>query len=162
MQHWALCVVLLLISSCASHGLNIKHVNRNITYPVALNNFEALKGQSVIWGGKIVAGKNLKNTTEIEILAFAQDSYDEPIKDSRSYGRFLAEHPGYLELGEYSKDRWVTLVGSLRAIRVAKVGESDYTYPVIHIEQIKLWPIETDYPESDFGIHFGFGTFHRF
>lgn len=161
-------VILLFLGSfigaCATHGLNVSNVNRKLSYQFAMDYFDDMKGQSAIWTGQIISGKNLKNTTELEILAFPQNDYDEPIKDARSYGRFIATRAGYLELGEYAENRWVTLVGKLVDKRKGKVGKSEYTYPVLDIQQIKVWPDEPDYyyDDSDVRFHFGIGIFHRF
>ena len=154
----------LLVSACATHGLNVKQVNKKLTYQFAMDYFDDMKGQTALWTGQIISGKNFKDSSEIEILAFPQNDYGEPIKDAQSYGRFLAVKQGYLELGEYAKDRWVTLVGTLDSKRKGKVGDSDYIYPVLKVQQIKVWPIEQPYyyDDSDVRFHFGIGVFHRF
>jgi len=153
----------LFTGACATHGLNVSQVNKKLNYQFAMDYFDDMKGQTALWTGQIISGKNFENTTELEILAFPQNDYGEPIKNGRSYGRFIAVKKGYLELGEYSKDRWVTLVGQLADKREGKVGDSAYTYPVLNLQQIKVWPDEpVYYYDDDVRFHFGIGVFHRF
>jgi len=150
-----------LVSACGTPSFFLRDVNKNLTHSIAVNNFATMKGQYAFWGGTILSGKNLKDSTELVILAYPLDNYGEPIKDSRSYGRFVAVHQGYLELGEYAKDRRVSLVGELIAKRKGIVGETEYTYPVLGVRQIKLWVDEPEviYDDSHIRFHFGVGVY---
>lgn len=153
----------LILSACATPVLDLSSVDKNLTYAAARNSFSVFKDKNALWGGTLLAGTNLKQTTELEILAYPLDDYAEQIKNSNSFGRFKAIYKGYLELGEYSKDRRVTVVGRLVSLEKGMVGESEYLYPVLLIEQIKLWPIETTtiYDDSGLRYNFGIGIFHH-
>ena len=155
---------IFIISACATPAFNTTHVNKTLTPNSAINSFSLTKNQYVLWGGTLLSGINLKDSTELEILAYPLDDYSEPIENSKSFGRFIAIDSGYLELGEYAKDRQISFVGQLVELRKGKVGDSDYVYPVIAIQQIKLWPIEKDiyYDDHDVRFHFGVGIFHRY
>ena len=157
-------ISILAITACATPVLDVSQVNPKLTHSTALAQFDNLKGQKAFWGGTILSGKNLKDKTELEILAYPIDGYGEPIKDSPAYGRFIAIWNGYLELGEYAKERQVSVVGKLTHIHDGLVGESNYQYPVLQVQQINLWPEEVYYPydDSDVRFHFGIGVFHRF
>ncbi|MBN4080231.1 Slp family lipoprotein, partial [Beggiatoa alba] len=86
-----------------------------------------------------------------------------PIRETQSYGRFILSKQGYLELGEYAKDRWITVVGQLVAKHEGKVGETQYQYPVLDAQQIKIWPDEPRYyDDSDVRFHFGIGVYHHY
>ncbi|VAW97665.1 hypothetical protein MNBD_GAMMA23-583 [hydrothermal vent metagenome] len=161
---FALLIVTLIISGCATPPLEISRVNKSLTLAMALDRFDNMSGQYALWGGAILSGKNLAKTTELEILAYPLDGYAEPIKNSKSFGRFILVKDGYLELGEYSKGRLVTVVGELTGKREGKVGHSQYIYPVLEVQQIKIWPEESRYyyDDSDVRFHFGVGIFHRF
>ena len=155
---------IFIISACATPVFTTTHVNKKLTPDLAINSFNLNKDQYVLWGGTLLSGTNFKDSTELEILAYPLDDYSEPIENSKSFGRFIAIDSGYLELGEYAKDRQVSFVGQLVELRKGKVGDSDYVYPVIAIQQIKLWPIEKDiyYDDHDVRFHFGVGIFHRY
>jgi len=154
----------IVIGACATPALFTRDVNKNLTHGMALNSFDTMKGQYVLWGGTILSGKNLEKTTELEILAYPLDDYGEPLKNAKSTGRFILVKIGYLELGEYAADRVITVVGQLIDKRDSKVGESNYTYPIIESQQIKIWPEESKYyyDDSDVRFHFGVGIFHRY
>ena len=165
MKKFSVLIVLsFIIAACATPVLETSRVNRNLTLTLALDAFDNMQGQYALWGGIILSGKNQKNTTELEILAYPLDDYMEPVKDSKSFGRFILVKQGYLELGEYAKGRAVSVVGKLTGKRTGKVGESPYTYPVLEVQQIKIWPEESRYyyDDSDVRFHFGVGIFHRF
>ncbi len=164
MKKFFMFFIILFISACATAGLETSRVNKSLTISMAVDTFDNMKGQYALWGGTILSGKNLEKTTELEILAYPLDDYAEPIKDTRSLGRFILVKQGYLELGEYSQGRQVSVVGKLIAKREGKVGESRYIYPVLEVQQLKIWPVETPYyyDDSDVRFHFGIGIFHRY
>lgn len=153
-----------VVAACGTPAFFLKDVNQNLTHSMAVDNFDALKGQYAFWGGTILSGKNLKDTTELVVLAYPLDNYGEPIKDSRSTGRFITVYQGYLELGEYAKDRRVTVVGQLVDKRKGKVGDTEYIHPVLSIRQIKLWIDEPPviYDDSHIRFHFGVGVFRHY
>ncbi len=163
-KFFALLMVTCFLAACATPVLETSRVNKNLTLTLALDTFDNMQGQYALWGGIILSGKNLEKTTELEILAYPLDDYFEPIKDSKSFGRFILVKQGYLELGEYAKGRAVSVVGELTGKRTGKVGDSQYTYPVLEVQQIKIWPEESKYyyDDSDVRFHFGIGIFHRF
>lgn len=152
-----------VIGACGTPAFFLRDVNQNLSHSMAVANFDTSKGQHVFWGGTILSGKNLKNTTELVILAYPLNNYGEPLKDTSSYGRFVAVFQGYLELGEYAKDRRVTMVGQLTALRKGKVGERKYTYPVLNIRQTRIWIDEPDvlYDDSHIRFHFGVGVYRH-
>lgn len=151
-----------LIGACGTPAFFLRDVNRNLSHSMAVNNFKNTQHQYAFWGGTILSGENLKDTTELVVLAYPLDNFGEPIQDSRSYGRFIVVSDGYLERGEYAKDRRISLVGKLVALRKGKVDESSYTYPVLHVRQMKIWAEESDviYDDSNVRFHFGIGI-HR-
>jgi len=153
---------LLFINACASPVFDSPLINKNLTYASALHSFDIMNDQYLMWGGVILSGKNLKDTTELEILAYPLDGAGEPLKDKNSYGRFLAVKKGYLELGEFAKDRRITVMAQLTAIRKNNVGDSEYEYPVFNVQQIKIWPVEPTviYDDSNVRFQFGIGV-HR-
>ncbi len=163
-KFFVLIMATFIIAACATPVLETSRVNKNLTLAIALDAFDNMQGQYALWGGIILSGKNLEKTTELEILAYPLDDYMEPIKDSKSVGRFILVKQGYLELGEYAKGRAVSVVGELSGKRTGKVGDSPYTYPVLGVQQLKIWPEESKYyyDDSDVRFHFGVGIFHRF
>lgn len=163
-KFFVLLIATFIIGACATPPLEISRVDKNLTLAMALDVFDKMQGHYAMWGGAILSGKNRAKTTELEILAYPLDGYAEPIKNSKSFGRFILVKDGYLELGEYSKGRLVTVVGELIGKREGKVGDSQYIYPVLEVQQLKIWPEESRYyyDDSDVRFHFGVGIFHHY
>jgi len=117
------------------------------------------QGKIVLWGGTILDGKNLKDQTRLEILAYPLDEDGWPDRDQKPLGRFLAIHQGYLETADYGPGRLVSVVGTISGVEKGKVGETRYTYPIIQVKQQHLWPKSGR--KSDTRVHFGVGVvFH--
>ncbi len=112
----------------------------------------------VLWGGLILNTHNREASTQIEILAYPLNSSQRPSLDQAPQGRFIVEHQGYLEPVTYAQGRQLSVLGKVSTTRPGKVGDSDYLYPVIDAEQLKLWP-ESSYggkPRTTF--HLGIGV----
>jgi outer membrane lipoprotein len=96
-------------------------------------------GKKVVLGGTIVKTRNLKNATEIEVVEKDLDCWGYPSYGDKSQGRFLFRKQGYLETEIFSKGRMVTGGGTVVATQSGKVGEVEYEFPVIEVEELKLW-----------------------
>jgi outer membrane lipoprotein len=147
----------LLLGACATGPkFDTTGVNRALTPKNSVARLPGVEGKQVLWGGSILRTTNLKDSSEIEVLGYALDSDQKPQTDQQPLGRFIFQVKGYLEPATYAKDRLVTVVGKLSRAQTGKVGESDYTYPVIAAEQLYLWPKESEYDNS--GVRFGIGV----
>ncbi len=117
-------------------------------------------GTPVVWGGVIVATRNLPDYTEMEILSYPLGSAQRPDTRRGEQGRFLVRTPRYLEGVDYAPGRSVTVSGKVARAVAGKVGEAPYTFPVIQTDDIYLWPREGNAPGSpqfQFGIGVIFG-----
>ncbi len=112
-----------------------------------------------MWGGTIISGKNLKDSTRLEVLAYPLDGDGWPGQDQKPLGRFFLSEQGYLETADYSKGRIITVVGTVQDIEQGKVGESPYIYPVLQSQQLHLWD-KID-QKSNTGVQFGIGIMFR-
>jgi outer membrane lipoprotein len=156
-----LLLAISLLSGCASTpGFDTKGVDTGLTPQRSKVQMSTVKGSMVLWGGMIIASTNLKNATQLEILAYPLDSYQGPDIDEQSMGRFLAMYNGYLETADYTQGRLITIKGTLSGTQLGKIGESEYTYPVVNIQQLYLWPKE-GVVNTQPRIHFGIGVMIR-
>ena len=117
-----------------------------------------MRNRELAWGGVIVAARNLKDSTQLEILGYPLDDRNRPDSDAAPIGRFIAVHPGYLETADYAPGRLVTAVGAVTQTRSGTIGEAQYTYPVLATHRIHLWsksPREPSRPSIHFGIGIG-------
>lgn len=108
----------------------------------------------ILWGGQILDVHNRGDASEIVILAYPLDSGQRPHREQSSQGRFIATLSGYVESYDYPQGRFVTLIGNLAGTRVEAVELHEYTYPLVNVQDIHLWPLgfENDRPQIHFGI----------
>ncbi len=150
-------VVLALVAACASGPrYDTAQVDSSLT-PAKAATSDEFVGRRVLWGGVIVAVRNLAETTEMELLAYPLNDDQRPQTDQPAAGRFLVRHPGYLEAVDYAPGRRLTVLGTLQKRVAGKVDEAPYTYPVLTSEQLYLWPRDSGQP-SEPQFHFGIGV----
>ena len=159
MRYVSLPILLLLVTSCASTpAFNTAGVDRALTPQRVSTSPQSTTGRNVQWGGTIVSTTNLKDSTQIEVLSFPLDSDGRPRVDTTAQGRFILERAGYLEPADYAAGRQVTAVGTVTGTLAGKVGEADYTYPVISARQLYLWSPERSYGGGSSFFGFGVGS----
>ncbi len=157
-QSLTLILAFILLQACATTPkFDTSDVNLDITPQQASDSTDALQGIRVLWGGVIIASSNLKDATQLEVLAYPLAPNQRPDIDKAPLGRFLARQTGYLETTDYAQGRLITLSGLLREPREGRIGESEYIYPVVEIDRLHLWPKQRGgSPETRF--HFGLGV----
>lgn len=157
MRNLRLLFIPLLLAACATtpkfetSGLDLK-----ITPQQVVESSGSARGSRVLWGGVIIATSNLRQATQFEILAYPLDGDQRPDTGKAPLGRFIARQEGYLESSLYSQGRRLTVSGELQESHTGRIGEADYTYPVLRIEQLQLWPRRGESSEPQF--HFGVGV----
>lgn len=155
-------LTLLLLTACAAGPrFKTEGVATGLVPGEAARQGDGAIGRRVLWGGVIVASTNLKEATQMEVLAYPLDGSQAPRTDEAPLGRFLIIEPGYLETADYAPGRSVTLVGPVTGSRQGRIGESDYTYPVVDPERIHLWPPESARRTTEPRFHFGVGVIFR-
>lgn len=150
------CLALLTLAACAAGPkFDAKDVDETLTPQRAAANAEQVQGNHVIWGGVILSTSNLKDTTQVEVLAYPISRSFRPDSDATPLGRFLIVKQGYIETADYSVGRSISVSGTLSGTQEGKIGEVNYAYPVIQAAEIYLWP--RDSAKRDSNVHFGFG-----
>ena len=156
-KHLCLLIIPLLLNACASSpAFDTTGVNRSLTPQSVATGTQAATGKQVLWGGSIISTTNLKDRTQIEVLAYPLDTNSRPLSGGNPQGRFILEQAGYLEPVNYAQGRLLTVSGTVTGSRTGKVGDSDYDFPVVQATQLNLWPKEQE--EAGPGIHFGIGA----
>jgi outer membrane lipoprotein len=115
-------------------------------YMEVKQNPDAYQGRKIIWAGTIVASKNQKEGTLLEILHQKTDVEGRPKDIDSAEGRFLAIYESYLDVAVYAQGREVTVAGELQGQRVLPLGEIEYAYPLVSAKEIHLWPVKTERP----------------
>jgi len=104
------------------------------------SNPEAPKGRTVILGGEILQTTNLREGTRLEILQRPLSSAEIPRLTDTTGGRFMAFCNEYLDPAVYAPQRRITVAGRVLGSDMGKVGEVDYTYPLVSCDEIYLLP----------------------
>ena len=133
------------LTSCAhviSEELRAQ-VDEQITFRELSQNPTSYRGKIVLLGGEIIGVKNTKNGTLIEILQKPTNSEGRPKDVDFSEGRFLAHYDGYMDSAIYAKGRELTVAGMVKGEKVLPMDEIEYSYPVIAIKEVHLWPPRT-------------------
>ncbi len=120
------------------------------------NNFSQAQ---VIWGGEVIALRNLSNSTRLEVLAYPLDSSQRPRLKEPATGRFIAEVPGFLEPMDFPKGSLVTLLGQVNGAQDELVGQASYTYPMVSVQtgDLHRWTAE-EMRKGHSNIRFGVGV----
>ncbi len=113
-------------------------------------------GSRVIWGGRILGTEHLEEATVVEMIAYPLDRSQRPATTMAPTGRFLIDHPGFLETADYADGRRLTVTGTVIAVREGRVGERTLTYPVVVPDDLHLWHEPAAYP-SEPRVRFGVG-----
>jgi outer membrane lipoprotein len=104
------------------------------------SNPEEHRGRQVRWGGIILATENHDNSSWISIVALELDGNGRPYDSDNSLGRFVAVVDSFVEPLTYSRDRLITVSGTLDGIKTQTVGDFRYDYPVVKVDAQHLWP----------------------
>jgi len=101
---------------------------------------DSFKGQSVIFGGKVLTARRQKDGTRIEILQLPLDRSMRPGYDLiQSQGRFVALQRDFLDPATLPPGTRVTVTGEISGSITLPLDETDYTYPVIDIKRVQVW-----------------------
>lgn len=149
---------LLALAACAPAPIYKPSPNAVAAPPFAVSRTPERFGQgSVIWGGRVVAVNNLADRSEIEILAFPLDQSQRPRIGDSGNGRFIAQMNGFVEPMDFPQGALVTLTGTLAGSRAGKVGDADYVFPLVRVNQVHRWTPE-EMQAGRNNVHFGVGV----
>ena len=142
-SHSMLIALLLSLARCAPViSKQIRdQVKPDLAFGEVLKDPEHYKGQMVILSGVIIETKNTKEGTLLMILQRPAGFRGEPKDVDESEGRFLALDSRYLDVNVFAKGRAVTVGGEVQGKRVLPLDEIEYTYPLIYVKEIYLWPV---------------------
>jgi outer membrane lipoprotein len=105
----------------------------------------SFRGQSVVFGGKVLTARRQKDGTRIEVLQLPLDRSARPGYDlTQSQGRFLALQQEFLDPATIPPGTRVTVTGAVSGSVTLPLDEVDYTYPVIDIKHVQVWAASED------------------
>ncbi len=146
----ALIVCAILLGGCASviSPEVLKQVEPSLSLKTVREAPEKYIGRTILWGGIIVSVEHLKESTIIEVFQTELTSTHSPsFSVDSSQGRFLIEASGFLDNLIYTPKRGITVAGVIKGVRVKKIDNMSYTYPVVKPLELHLFdPPEELYP----------------
>lgn len=101
-------------------------------------------GREVRWGGTIIGTDNGQAETRIEIVARDLVRSGRPLNTDHSIGRFIAVIDGFIDPAVYAEGRDITVAGVIAGLEPGRIGDHDYSWPVIRVHHHFLWPPRTD------------------
>ena len=139
---WSILMVLLTGTGCTQYVISTplrEQAAGSPAFTTVLANPEQYIGYTVIWGGVIIETMNEPKHTTITILQTPLQLDQVPKDPETSEGRFIARVDGYVDQEVYHKGRKVTVAGQISGLETLPIGEIQYTYPVVKVEEIYLW-----------------------
>lgn len=145
-----LSLFLLAFSGCATNPIKKEYREEalNVPFSTVLQNPTAYKGSTVVWGGEIIKTINIQSGTDLIVLQIPTASDGRPEEATESKGRFLAKSSRFLDPSIYKQGRKITVAGKLTGTEQRQLGQIQYTYPVVQIEQLHLWKKEQPPPPA--------------
>ena len=143
--------IVLLVAGCApviSEQIR-DQVKPEITFKEVLEVPDRYKGELIILSGFIIDAKNTEGGTLLEVLQSPSDARGKPIDIDKSEGRFLVFDDRYQDSNFYVKGQPITIAGEIQGKRTLPLGKTEYTYPVIRVKELYLWPkVRRPHPNS--------------
>lgn len=116
-------------------------VKPGVTFSAVFRDPEGYKGQMMVLSGVIVSAENTKEGTLLQIVQRPAGFRGQPKDVDTTEGRFLALDSQYLDTYVYTKDREVTVAGEVQGKRTLPLDKTEYTYPLIQVKELYLWPV---------------------
>lgn len=153
-------ILCLLLTGCAGKTCRQPAVNLSLT-PSSVTATGEHEGDLVQWGGVLVEARNLKRSTELEVVGYPLNNCGRPLIGSGQTGRFIIVHPGFLETADYQAGQRVSTTGRITGIRKGQLGDANYSFPLLESYKVRQWPDERaggDSPRPWFNIGIGGGS----
>jgi outer membrane lipoprotein len=142
---WGGLALMALLAGCASGSVvpaSLQaQLDKTLTFPQLRESPDSYRGHMMVLGGEVLSAKRLKDGTRIEVLEIPLDGSLQPGMDrTASRGRFIAVQKEFLDPATIPPGTRLTLVGEVTGSVADKLDETDYTYPMVEIKSLKVWP----------------------
>jgi len=130
--------VLVMLAGCAStQEVEDKQALSFLQVKASPDSF---KGQSAVFGGKVLMARRQKDSTRIEVLQLPLDRSQRPGNDlTKSQGRFIALQREFLDPATLPPGTRITVTGEISDSMTLPLDETTYTYPVMIITRVQVW-----------------------
>ena len=131
------------LSACSTVPKNLREAPESSPMISAVQKSpETYLQDTVRWGGSIVEISHANGETKVQIISRPLATNSRPSGRDQSDGRFVAVFDGFLEPEIYKDKRLLTVLGQLQGMETQKIGDLDYTFPVVRVQQHHLWQKE--------------------
>jgi outer membrane lipoprotein len=162
-KHLIFCALLalLLTSACAPPFPKqmLDRVDKNLSFKQLQKDPDGYKGMWVMLGGMIVAARNTKEGTVIELLQKPLDGSGRPLRTDATEGRLFIVAEEFLDAAVYHAGRELSVIGEVAGQKVQTLGEIEYRYPLVSAKSLHLWEPSAGSRVS-FGIGIGVSSYH--
>jgi outer membrane lipoprotein len=136
-------ILLVILAGCAS--TQETEERQALTFTQVKAAPDSFQGQSVVFGGKVLASRRQKDGTRVEVLQLPLDKSLRPGYDlTQSQGRFIALQREFLDPATLLPGTRITVTGVVSGSITLPLDETDYTYPVIDIKRVQVWAVSED------------------
>ncbi|MCF8720390.1 outer membrane lipoprotein [Nitrospina gracilis Nb-211] len=145
MFRWKSLLVALILAGLASgcaHPISSSlrdQANPDFSLERIMQRPEHFKGEKVVLGGIIVQTRNYNGWSEVEIIQVPLTWTGRLGDRDESSGRVILRYEGFLEPEIYSKDREVTVGGTVTGVKTGTIDKAEYKYVVVKVEELRLW-----------------------
>ena len=134
----SLMALLVMLAGCAS--MQETEDRQTLTFLQVKAAPDSFQGQPAVFGGKVLTARRQKDGTKIEILQLPLDRSMRPGYDlTQSQGRFIAIYREFLDPATIPPGTRVTVTGQVSSSVTLPLDETEYTYPVLHINRVQVW-----------------------
>lgn len=136
--------IMLLSQGCTyaiSPGMADK-ADKTITFKKLLAEPDAFTGKFLILGGTIAEVTTVSQGMLIEVDQKQLDYWGKPERTSRTGGRFIVFHPGYLNTMAYGPGVEITIAGEVLGFSSPMIGDKQFAYPIVLVRELKRWERE--------------------
>ncbi|MEO7858824.1 MAG: Slp family lipoprotein [Nitrospirales bacterium] len=135
----SLMAVLVMLVGCAS--MQEAEDRQTLTFLQVKAAPDSFQGQPAVFGGKVLTARRQKDGTRIEILQLPLDRSTRPGYDlTQSQGRFIAIYREFLDPATIPPGTRITVTGEVSRSMTLPLDETEYTYPVLNINRVQVWP----------------------
>jgi len=138
-------VLIAILAGCATDNVipaSLEaYLDTTLTFPQLRDTPEAYRGRLVVLGGEVLAARRLQDSTRLEVLQLPLDRSLRPESDRMaSLGRFFAVQKEFLDPATVPPGTRLTVVGEVSGAITDKIDDIDYTFLVVEIKSLKVWP----------------------
>ena len=144
---WMILIVLGISTGCAVMSKDVtRDALRERPFAEMVQQTEQYIGQTLILGGYIVSMENKNDGTRLVAVHAPLGAGQQPKSKDLSKGRLIITHDGFLDPEVYTKDRVITVGGTVSGS--SKTDDSTLPYPYLRIQarEIHLWPVRDPMP----------------